>query len=88
MVHYNGSSWSSPVTLGATGVGGIWGASSSDVYMVSRGGGLWHYNGSSWVNYPVATDAYLGVWGTSGTDVWVVGADAAFQNNKVYHGTR
>jgi hypothetical protein len=88
MVHYNGSTWSSPITLGASGVGGIWGASSSDVYMVSRGGGLWHYNGSSWVNYPVGADAYLGVWGTSGTDVWVVGSDAAFQVNKVYHGTR
>jgi hypothetical protein len=30
----------------------------------------------------------VGVWGSSRTDVWVVGADAAFVNNKVVHGTR
>ena len=88
VVHYNGTSWSTPITVGNTDVGGIWGTSTSDVYLANRAGSIWHYNGSNWVRYRNPADSYVGVWGSGRTDVWVVGADAAFQVNKVYHGTR
>lgn len=89
LVHYNGTSWSSPITLGSTDVSGIWGTSSTDVYMVNRGGEVWHYNGTSWVKYSIAGTALLGVWGSGRTDVWTVGTDALnFQFNRVYRGTR
>ena len=88
VVHYDGTSWSAPITVGSSDVGGIWGTSTSDVYLVNRAGSIWHYNGSNWVRYRNPLDSYVGVWGSGRTDVWVVGADAAFQNNKVYHGTR
>jgi hypothetical protein len=88
VVHYDGTSWSAPITVGNTDVGGIWGSSSSDVFLVNRAGSIWHFNGSNWVRYRNPADSYVGVWGSSATDVWVVGADAAFTNNKVYHGTR
>lgn len=88
VVHFDGTSWSAPIAVGSSDVGGIWGTSTSDVYLVNRAGSIWHYNGSNWVRYRNPLDSYVGVWGSGRTDVWVVGADAAFQNNKVYHGTR
>jgi hypothetical protein len=88
VVHYDGTSWSAPILVGNTDVGGIWGTSTSDVYLANRAGSIWHYNGSNWVRYRNPADSYVGVWGSGRTDVWVVGADVAFQVNKVYHGTR
>jgi hypothetical protein len=88
VVHYDGTSWSTPINVGNLDVGGIWGTSPSDVYLANRAGSIWHFNGASWVKYRNPADAYVGVWGSGPTDVWVVGADAAFQVNKVYHGTR
>jgi hypothetical protein len=88
VVHWDGASWSTPITVGNADVGGIWGTSTSDVYLANRAGSIWHFNGSNWVKYRNPADSYVGVWGSGRTDVWVVGADAAFQNNKVYHGTR
>ena len=88
VVHWNGTSWSAPILVGNTDVGGIWGTSTSDVYLVNRAGSIWHFNGTNWVRYRNPADSYVGVWGSSRTDVWVVGADAAFQNNRVVHGTR
>jgi hypothetical protein len=88
VVHYDGSSWSAPLTVGNADVAAIWGTSTSDVYLVNRAGSIWHFNGSNWVKYRNPADSYVGVWGSSRTDVWVVGADSAFTNNKAYHGTR
>jgi len=88
VVHYNGTSWSAPLTVGNADVAAIWGTSTSDVYLVNRAGSIWHYNGSTWVRYRNQADSYVGVWGSGRTDVWVVGSDTAFKLNKVYHGTR
>ena len=88
-MHYDGVSWSAPITLGTNDVSGIWGSSSSDVYVINRGGDIWHYNGSSWVKYTKTGDALLGIWGSGRTDVWAVGTDSlTFNFNKAYHGTR
>ena len=91
LVHYTGT-WSSPVSVGSSDVSGLWGTSSTDVYMVNRDGQIWHYNGTSWVLYAGLQNsdvALLAIWGSGRTDVWTVGTDFSnYQFNRVFHGTR
>jgi hypothetical protein len=55
----------------------LWGESPSSVYAVGNGGGLAHYNGSTWQRLESGTDVYLtDVWGTpDGVEVWTCGWD-------------
>lgn len=69
---------------------GLWGSRPDDVYAVgasaaSRGGFVWHYDGTAWRELPLPDDAlprtadgdlpgFFKVWGTPGGDVYVVGA--------------
>jgi hypothetical protein len=70
-------------------LGGIWGSSPQDVYLVTSGFGLftgkiWHWNGVLWADItPVYIEAFPGqtiydfaphyVYGFGGDDVWIVG---------------
>src|SRR5438876_3458348 len=71
-------------------LGGVWGASASDVWAVGGGGGstgatILHYNGTSWSSVSSGTTQNLyGVWGTSASDVWAVGDNGA---SVQYNGT-
>jgi hypothetical protein len=53
---------------------GVWGSSSSDVFVVGNEGTILHYNGSAWgpMTSGITTDLY-GVWGSSSSDVFAVG---------------
>lgn len=52
---------------------GIWGASSSDVWIVGSAGAIVHWNGTAWASSDVGTrETFFGVGGTSASDVWVV----------------
>src|SRR5450756_862168 len=70
--------WSS-VSSGTTwGLPGVWGTSASDVWAVSYGGTILHYNGTSWSSVSIGTTPNLGgIWGTSASDVWAVGLGGA-----------
>jgi hypothetical protein len=54
---------------------GVWGSSSTDVFVVGRFGMILHYDGTSWSAMSSGTtDSLLGVWGSSNTDVFAVGS--------------
>src|SRR5262249_51181134 len=71
VVHYNGSSWvvmNSPNPFAL--ISGIWGFSSSSVFVSSNlGGDIW--NGASWTHMPGSPPATGGIWGSSSTDLFV-----------------
>lgn len=71
--HWDGVSWT------ATGAGGnttgIWGSAPNDVFTTTGDGGIWHWNGTVWVNQlPTNTTRLNGIWGHAANDVFVVGA--------------
>ena len=87
MAHLSGGTWTT-WAVGSADVGGIWGTGANDVYMANRAGEIWHFNGTNWVKFAVADAGFTGIWGSGRTDVWAAGGDAAFNVNRVYHGTR
>lgn len=67
----------------------MWGANANDVWAVGlaylNAYCIWHYDGSSWVNY--TPDKYIdprGIWGTSSDNIWIGSTDGAFWH---YDGT-
>jgi photosystem II stability/assembly factor-like uncharacterized protein len=58
------------------GLNGVWGSSSSDVFVVGDGGTILHYDGSAWSAMNSGTEeSFNGVWGSSSSDVFAVGSD-------------
>ncbi len=52
----------------------IWGASDDDVWVVGKGGALYHFDGTSFEAFDSGTRGELwDVWGTSHDDAWAVG---------------
>ncbi|UCB42938.1 MAG: hypothetical protein JSV77_10915 [Dehalococcoidales bacterium] len=80
ILHYNGLKWSR-VTVEYISYYGIWGSSSSDIFVTGsrdgREGVIVHYDGSGWSEVVSTTNAYYleGIWGTSASDVYAVGAN-------------
>src|SRR5207253_2262610 len=71
--------------LGTAAYWAVWGATGSDVFTVGDGGGIWHYDGTSWRAQTSGTTQDLyGVWGSGGTNVFVVGGGGAILH---YDGT-
>jgi hypothetical protein len=87
ILHYDGKNWNKMDvnfdTKTDSGLNGIWGTSSSDVFAVGNGNTtVWHYDGDSWhsimisLNPVVNLSPQMGfayIWGTSDKDVYVVG---------------
>lgn len=80
VLHYDGidRSWSQvtsfPVGLGRF-VGGIWGTSTTDVWVVTNLGAIYHLDSTQWSEVASGTKNSLNaVWGTAANDVWAVGA--------------
>jgi hypothetical protein len=57
-------------------VGGLWGTSNSDVWLVGDGGAIFHFGGGNWTNVGGASPVKLEAIAAAGSDAWVVGADA------------
>ena len=73
VAHYNGT-WSIFGTVGNKRWNGVWGDSSSDIFIVGNSGTIAHYDGSVWtMQNSGLTHDLLSVWGASGTDVFVAG---------------
>ena len=69
------ASWTQVTTNTTATLRGIWGSSTSDVYVVGSAGTILHYDGAQWTAVSSGTDqSLLDVWGTSGQDVYAVGA--------------
>jgi hypothetical protein len=85
----SGPTWSlAPLPKGLSqGLGGIWGATASDVWAVGGRGTVLHFDGAAWTDQtPDATSQDLyAVHGSSAADVWAVGLHGAVLH---YEGTR
>lgn len=62
---------------------GIWGSSANDVWAVGSGGAVFHWNGATWSQQRVLTDAgqpkpLFGIWGSGPNDVWAFGVNEIF----------
>jgi hypothetical protein len=51
----------------------IWGFSANDVWAVSDGGLILHYDGSSWTSQTMGTFDLNAIWGAAPDDIWIVG---------------
>jgi hypothetical protein len=68
------TSWNSTAMDPPETLYGMWGASSSDVYVVGRGGTIHHHDGAGWTAMDSGVEDDLrDVWGSSADDVFAVG---------------
>ncbi len=71
--------------------GGIWGLSSSDVYVPvgnASGSRVAHWNGAAWSLETLPGDPFTGtavLWGTSDTDLWMAGVDTVTFGSYLAH---
>jgi hypothetical protein len=82
MRHFDGGSWT-PQTSLATGLSGVWGAATDDVWLAGTAGGflgaagatgtLLHWDGSGLTQTDTPSAMVTGVWGAGSNDVWFVG---------------
>ena len=82
----NATYWVGHADLGGTAapsdetMQGIWGSSTTDVYIVGNTGTVVHYNGTTWATQDSETSRNLrGVWGSDNAHIWAVGASSAIQ---------
>lgn len=77
-LHYDGQSWSAPMTGGGQEPPtGLYAASPNDVWAVGEECAPAHWNGTSWSALPSREARTLfdvgSIWGSSSSDVWAVG---------------
>jgi hypothetical protein len=76
------AAWSGPLAIPNTvaqGLGGIWGATATDIWAVGGRGTVLHFDGNAWTDQtPGQTNEDLyAVHGSSASDVWAVGIHGA-----------
>lgn len=66
---------------------GVWGSSSSDVFVTGTQGSIFHYDGNRWASQNSGTNLVIwDVWGSSSTNVYAVaGDDGAGQIGAILH---
>lgn len=68
------ASWNNTAFDPVEALYGVWGTSSSDVYVVGRGGTIHHFDGADWSAMDGGIEEDLrDVWGSSADDVFAVG---------------
>lgn len=78
LVHWDGATWSLTQRDIQTGLFGLWGTGSDDVFAVGDGGAVLRWNGNLWVPQTGGGRGNLhGIWGSGPADIWAVGEDAA-----------
>jgi hypothetical protein len=84
--HFDGSSWSALLSPTTSLLGGIWGSSATDIYLLagaqSTSGTIWHFDGSSWTPINTGGSRLLDIWGSSATDVFAVGENGTILRNR------
>lgn len=90
ILHYDGSSWTTMVTVTEAYLSDIWGSSARDIFAV--GGKVLHYDGVEWKEMVVPDLLYrhfYAVWGSSSSDVYAVGecciASANYSYGIIFH---
>ncbi len=71
MLHYDGASWSA-LPAGASGYG-LWGTTSSNIFVVGSSGAIARWDGSTWTAMTSGTSSSLmEIWGTSASEMTAV----------------
>ena len=83
IMHYDGNAWSEMdtgnVSISISGQGGIWGSSSTNVFVA--GHDIYHYDGSAWSTMTINSRAsFDDVWGSASKSVYAAGHDGAIYN--------
>lgn len=75
IVHFDGTTWSSPPSLTTSTLLAVWGSGPADVWAVGDSGTILHFDGVSWTAHPGVdpTVNLNGIWGSGPQDIWVVG---------------
>jgi hypothetical protein len=74
ILRYDGQAWSKMISNSTSPLNGVWGASTSDIFVVASPGTILHYDGSAWSTMANFSGGQLyAVWGSSGSDVYAVG---------------
>jgi hypothetical protein len=75
IVRWNGQNQTSPVCIPVS-VNKLWGENSSSMYAVGYGGGIAHYNGSTWTKLESGTTLGLsGIFGLDDNTIYACGLD-------------
>lgn len=78
--HYDGTSWTQP--LSNVAFYGIWGDGPASIWAVGQGGVIAHYAGSSWSPVTTSiTEDLFGISGSSSGDVIAIGSSATYAFN-------
>lgn len=72
--HWDGTSWSKPVTVSNNCLKAVWASGPNDAFAVGNAGTVVHWDGSQWQTMASGTTAALAsVWGSGPGDVYAVG---------------
>ena len=75
VVHYNGATVTDvAIAIADDMPHAVWGTSSSDVFIATFDGVIWHYNGSTWSSQTGLAPRLKTLWGSGPNDVYVGGA--------------
>lgn len=79
VVHFDGATWTSQVSVTDFVIFDVWGSSSTNVFAAVGDddtglvGAILHYDGVSWTQEDIEVPYLAGIWGSSPTDVFAVG---------------
>lgn len=80
VIHHDGVSWSTPVTLPRSALGavtGLWGSSAANVFAATANGYIFRTtNGTTWTEETTPPGNLRAIWGSSVNDVYAVGWSA------------
>ncbi|MCP4599040.1 MAG: hypothetical protein GY847_00610 [Proteobacteria bacterium] len=85
ITNYGSAEWNDVENPATEDLLGIWGSSTSDIWVVGESGLILHYDGESWNRIESNTQATLtDIWGAAPDDIWAVGGHNEF-NGTVLH---
>ncbi len=86
LLHWDGTAWSTDPMTFATDeqLEQMWGSSPTDVWITSRQGRLYHYDGVAWTVADSLTTELDGIWGSAADNIWTVGNGAGNQSTQLF----
>jgi hypothetical protein len=82
VVHYDGHGWTTTELPTMYPLGAIWGSSHNNIFAGGEGG-IYHFDGSVWKEFPPGPNSFpiiRGIWGWTPQDIWMVGT-----HGRIFH---